>query len=128
MSGGLLGLLALAVMVGTGALWVKRLRQVRAGEVRGVAIAGMAGAALLAVLALGAGPGLLGSVAAGVALAVSGTFLALQPLSRQARKAPAVSVGGPILDFTAKDDSGEPFALGTLRGRPFLLKFFRGHW
>jgi len=40
----------------------------------------------------------------------------------------AVRVGGPILDFSAPDENGEPFALASLRGRPYLLKFFRGHW
>ena len=33
-----------------------------------------------------------------------------------------------IRNFTAKDDQGNSFDLAALRGRPFLLKFFRGHW
>ena len=42
--------------------------------------------------------------------------------------AACAAVGAPILDFEAPDAEGEPFDLATLRGRPFLLKFFRGHW
>jgi hypothetical protein len=101
---------------------------VRAGEVRGPVIGGMAAGLALAVASLAAEPGLAGGVLAGVALVVSSTFLALQPLSGQARVVPAARVGGPIPDFTAPDDAGEAFQLATLRGRPFLLKFFRGHW
>ena len=128
MSGAFLGFFALAVVGGTGALWFQRMNAVRAGEVRSLVIGLMGLAALLSLLAFVSGPGLPGGIAAGLALAVSGTFLALQPLSGQARHGPAVRVGGPILDFSAPDDRGETFDLATLRGRPFLLKFFRGHW
>ena len=128
MSGAMLGFLAFALVAATGAFWFRRLNQVRAGEVRTAVIGSMAVAAALAIAAFVAGPGLAGGIAAGFALALAGTFLALQPLSGQARTAPTVRVGGPILDFSAPTDGGEPFDLATLRGRPFLLKFFRGHW
>jgi len=127
-SGGVLAVLAIGVVGAAGALWVRRLGQVRAGEVRGRVIAAMAAGAALAVAAFVAGPGLAGGVAAGLALALSGVFLALQPLSGQARVAPTVGVGEPIVDFRAPDDTGEAFELASLRGGPFLLKFFRGHW
>jgi hypothetical protein len=128
MSGALLGGIALALAVGAGALWLLRMRQVRTGEVRSLVVGANAAAALLAVAAFVAGPGLAGGVAAGLALALSGVFLALQPLSPQRRAAPRVRVGERILDFEARDDAGELFALERLHGRPFLLKFFRGHW
>jgi peroxiredoxin len=48
--------------------------------------------------------------------------------ARQASLKPAVSVGGPILEFVLPDDAGRAFDLSSLRGRAFLLKFFRGHW
>jgi hypothetical protein len=127
-SGGALAALAVAVVGASGALWVRRLAQVRAGEVRAQVIGGMAAGAVLSVAALAAGPGLLGGGAASLALAIAGVFLVLQPLSRQARAVPAARVGEPILDFTAPDDAGEAFDLARLHGRPFLLKFFRGHW
>jgi hypothetical protein len=126
--GALLALLAFALVAASGALWMRRLSQVRTGEVRVFVVAGMALGAVLALAAFAEGPGLAGGVAAGVALVLAGVFLALQPLSGQARVVPAVRVGGPILDFSAPDDRGEPFELATLHGRPFLLKFFRGHW
>jgi len=128
MSGQALGFFALALVGATGALWFRRLNQLRAGEVRGLVIGLMGVAAAVALLAFGLGAGLAGGLAAGLALAVSGVFLVLQPFSGQARTQPAVRVGGPILDFTAPNDAGEPFDLASLRGKPFLLKFFRGHW
>ncbi|MBW2314440.1 MAG: hypothetical protein JRH10_09640 [Deltaproteobacteria bacterium] len=128
MNGSLLGFSAALLVAGIAGFWFQRLNQVRAGEVRSLVIGLMAAAAALSIAAFLSGPGLAGGIAAGVALAISGTFLALQPLSGQASGTSAVSVGGPILDFTASDDSGEPFDLSTLRGKPFLLKFFRGHW
>jgi hypothetical protein len=127
-SGTWLGVLALAVVAGAGVLWYQRLQAVRAGEVRHLVIVLMGAGALLAVAAFAAGPGWVGGLAAGIALALSGVFLALQPLSGQARTVPKVAVGGPILDFTAPDDTGTAFELASLRGKPFLLKFFRGHW
>jgi len=128
MNGAMLGFLAFAVVAATGGFWFRRLNQVRAGEVRTLVIGLMAVAAALSLGAFVAGPGLAGGIAAGLALAISGTFLALQPLSGQARTVPAVRVGGPILEFSAPTDAGEPFDLATLRGQPYLLKFFRGHW
>ena len=128
MGGALLGGVALALALGAGALWFLRMRQVRTGEVRRLVIGGNAVAALLAIAAFAAGPGLAGGVAAGLALVFSGVFLALQPLSPQRRVAPRVRVGERILGFQAVDDAGELFSLERLHGRPFLLKFFRGHW
>jgi cytochrome oxidase Cu insertion factor (SCO1/SenC/PrrC family) len=67
-------------------------------------------------------------VAAGFAIVAGGAFVGLRLQSRQDAREPAVRIGAPILDFTAPDENGQPFALSSLRGRPFLLKFFRGHW
>jgi peroxiredoxin len=75
-----------------------------------------------------AGVGVVGGIAAGLAIAGAAVFLALYSASGQAQRTPAVTVGRPILDFTAADDAGNPFDLARLRGTPFLLKFFRGHW
>jgi hypothetical protein len=35
---------------------------------------------------------------------------------------------GFLLDFTTFDSEGNEFKLSSLRGQPFLFKFFRGHW
>jgi hypothetical protein len=40
----------------------------------------------------------------------------------------AVAVGRPILDFTTIAGNGEVFELSSMRGKPYLLKFYRGHW
>jgi cytochrome oxidase Cu insertion factor (SCO1/SenC/PrrC family) len=37
-------------------------------------------------------------------------------------------LGGLAAGFAIPDERGEPFDLASLRGRPYLLKFFRGHW
>jgi len=128
MSGTLLGYLALAVFGAAAAFWYHRLKAVRTGEVRGLVMGIMTLAALMGAVAFLAGTSSFGGIAAGIALLGGGVFLALQPLSHQERHASAVRVGGPILDFTAPDAEGAPFDLATLHGRPFLLKFFRGHW
>jgi peroxiredoxin len=121
--------LAGAVIIGVvGARWLCLMRQVRIPLERRAYVVANAAAALLGIAGLVVGTGLGGGIAAGVAI-VSGTaFLALNAASGQARVRPAVSLGGPVLEFTATDDEGRPFALAELRGRPYLLKFFRGHW
>ncbi len=83
---------------------------------------------VLAVLAFANGPGLLGGILAGLAIPLAGMFLFFTLRSTMPKNIPAVAVGKPILDFTAKRADGQDFALGSLRGAPFLLKFFRGHW
>lgn len=128
MSGNLLALLAVAVVAGTGAFWFRRLNAVRAGEVRSRVIAAMAVGTALGLLAFASGTSLFGGIAAGVAVLLGGTFLFLQPFSGQADKTPAAVVGATIVDFTATDDTGADFSLASLFGKPFLLKFFRGHW
>jgi len=128
MSGAILGFLAFALVVQAGLVWARLIREVRVAERRPlvllVVLAGMG----LGLLAFARGPGIAGGIAAGLAVGAGALFLLLQLLGQQSRPTPAVRVGEPILDFTAPDAEGHPFALASLRGRPFLLKFFRGHW
>jgi hypothetical protein len=128
LASGTLGFLALALAAAVGGVWIRAIRDVRVAERRPLVLVLVAAGSALGALALLKNPGLLGGVAAGLALLVGALFFALQILGRQPRGAPAVSVGRPILDFTAPDADGRPFALAGLRGRPYLLKFFRGHW
>jgi hypothetical protein len=128
MSGTILGLLALALLAQAGYVWMRSIREVRTGERRPLVLLAVVGGLGLGLLAFARGPGVVGGSAAGLAVALGALFLLLQPLSRQARRVPAVAVGGPILDFTAPDAEGNPFRLASLYGRPYLLKFFRGHW
>jgi hypothetical protein len=128
MSGAILGFLALALLVQAGLIWMRLIREVRVAERRPLVLFVVLAGVGLALLAFARGPGLAGGIAAGLALALGAAFLLLQVLGRQSRATPAVAVGRPILDFTAPDADGRAFQLASMRGRPYLLKFFRGHW
>jgi hypothetical protein len=127
-SGSILGGLAVLLVAQAGVVWMRSIREVRTGERRTLVLFAVAAGVGLGALAFAREPGLLGGLAAGLAVAVGGLFLLLQAFGGQARVTPAVAVGRPIPDFTAPDAEGHPFELASLRGRPFLLKFFRGHW
>ncbi|MDJ0785381.1 MAG: hypothetical protein QNK05_01155 [Myxococcota bacterium] len=126
--GASLGFASLAVTLATATAWVVGLRAARLSGRRGLAMLGFAVALGLGVVALLSSPGTLGGIAATFGTAAGAIFLGLQTLAGQVDATPAVAVGGPILDFTAPDDQGKPFDTASLRGKPYLLKFFRGHW
>ena len=128
MSGLVLGLLAFVLFVQAGFVWIRSIREVRTGERRTLVLLVVMASIGLALLAFARGPGWIGGLGAGIAAFGGALFLLLQMLGKQTKATPAVAVGGEILDFTAQDAEGRPFALGSLRGRPYLLKFFRGHW
>jgi hypothetical protein len=128
MSGAILGFLALALVVQAGLVWMRLIREVRVGERRPLVLLVVAAGVGLGALAFTREPGTAGGIAAGLAVAAGGLFLLLQLLARQSRPRPALSVGAPVPDFEAPDAEGRAFALAALRGHPFLLKFFRGHW
>jgi hypothetical protein len=109
-------------------VWLWLIRRVRIPADLRPTIAAHALAVALGVAAFGLGASTLGQVLAAAAIAGGLVFLALQTQTRQARLTPAVAVGRPIIEFTLPDHEGRPFDLATLRGKPFLLKFFRGHW
>jgi hypothetical protein len=128
MDGTGLGIAGGLLEIGLGAVWYRLLEQVRIpADRRPILVAHAVGLAL-GVAAFALGTGTLGAVFAGIAILGAGSFLALAAQSRQAPRTPAVALGGPIVDFTLPDHESKPFDLATLRGRPFLLKFFRGHW
>ena len=128
MSGAILGFLAFALVAQAGLVWMRLIREVRVAERRPLVLLVILAGMGLALLAFVRGPGIAGGIAAGLAAVGGALFLLLQVLGQQSRRAPAVAVGRPILDFTAPDADGRPFQLASLRGRPYLLKFFRGHW
>ncbi len=110
------------------ASWVGLVQRVQVG-------AGLLPARILAAVAMVAGllalansPGWLGGALAGVSLLVGTVFFFLGSLSRQSDHPPAVAVGQPLAAFEAPDHEGKLFRSETLRGRPMLIKFFRGHW
>jgi hypothetical protein len=118
------GLLELALL----AVWLRLLRRVRIPTDLRPTMAAHAVAVARGVAAFALGASASGQIFAAVAILGGIVELALQTQSRQARLTPAVAVGGPIIEFTLPDHDGRPFDLATLRGTPFLLKFFRGHW
>jgi hypothetical protein len=128
MSGAVLGIFAGSIVVGSNVQWFRLLRQVRIPKDRtGFLVLNGAGA-LLGLVALVLGAGTAGGCLAAFAVVGGLGFLGLAAASGQKPTTPAVAVGGPILDFASTDDEGRAFDLSSLRGRPFLLKFFRGHW
>ena len=128
MNGGMLAGLAFGVAVGNWAVYWPKIKAMRV-PLRPVGHqAVMCAAILLGLLAFMRGPGALGGLAAVLALAAAGMFLFFTLNSAMPHETPAVAVGEPILDFTAKDAAGNDFTLASLQGTPFLLKFFRGHW
>ncbi len=128
MNGDSLGFVATGLMLIQGARWLYLMQRVRIPADRTAHIVASISSALLGVAALYLGTGLAGGVAAVIPIIACLMFLALCAASGQARTTPTIRVGGPVLDFTAHDDGGDAFDLASLRGRPFLLKFFRGHW
>ena len=128
MSGSILGLAGAAMVVGAGARWLRLMNQVRIPANAGGHLVANGVGALLGVTAFVLGTSFAGGIAAGLAVLGGIAFIGLWAASGQPRVTPAVAVGDGIIDFVATDDEGRPFALANLRGKPFLLKFFRGHW
>jgi len=126
--GDALGIAGAIVVGATGFVWFRLIGRVAVPRLRAPYLVAMAVGVLLGVLAFVRGTGVVGGVAATFAIAAGLTFEALRLQSRQERRKPSVVVGGPILEFSALDEDGRLFDLASLRGKPFLLKFFRGHW
>ena len=124
----MLGFLALLLIVGAGALWFRRALRVRLPENRSGFVAAWLGGALLGVVALVQGVGLLGGIAAGLATFLGAFLCFLVSISAQKLAAGAIGVGAALPDFSAPDENGEIFELSSIAGKPLLLKFFRGHW
>jgi cytochrome oxidase Cu insertion factor (SCO1/SenC/PrrC family) len=83
---------------------------------------------VLACVSIALGPGTGGMVLAVSTAVVGAVAVLLRTMMPQSTQPAAVTVGAPLLDFTALDDSGKPFEIASLKGRPILMKFFRGHW
>jgi hypothetical protein len=128
MSADVLGLLGGGVVLATGFSWFRLIQRVAVPDNRLPWLAAMAVGVALGAGAFVNGPGWLGAIAGGFALLVGGMFIGLRFISAQPVTTPAVAVGQPIPDFTLPDHRGEAFSLSQISGKPFLLKFFRGHW
>ncbi len=109
----MLGLLALIVVAATVYNWLQLIQRVAIPRDR---------RAWFAVFLAGGALGV-------IAIAQGGFFSTLFRLqSRQQPNRPAVAVGDPMIPFVAPDEHGNDFDLASLSGKPYLLKFFRGHW
>lgn len=123
----MLGLLALVIIIATGWNWFQAIENVAIPRLRIGYHALFLTGGLLGLYAISEG-GFVSTLAAIPAVAVGFLFPALRLQSRQQPNRPAVVVGGSMLDFSAPDENGVDFDLSSLRGKPYLLKFFRGHW
>ncbi len=123
-----LGFASLAIALANGAWFFGRMQRVALPQDRTAHDLLWAATLARGALALASGAGWLGGVAAALGTAASGLMLLLRLGSPQARNVPAVAVGSRMLDFIAPDENGLPFSSASLAGKPYLLKFFRGHW
>ena len=121
-------LFALLVVAGTWATYWARIKALRVPRRPIAYITAMVASIALATWSFVVGPGLGGGALAMMAIAGAGMLLFSTFMSPLPVTTPAVAAGEPILPFTAKDHAGNDFDLGSLAGRPYLLKFFRGHW
>ncbi|RMF20282.1 MAG: hypothetical protein D6760_11895 [Deltaproteobacteria bacterium] len=127
-SGFRIALFAALVVAGAWASYWPRIKAHRVPRRPIVHQAAMAAGICLAILGLVRGPGTLGVVLAVFAVIGAIFFLFSSLTSAVPQKRPAVEVGGRVLPFEATDSEGARFDLGSLAGRPILLKFFRGFW
>ena len=124
-----LGLLALALAVGTAVFWFYLTRQVNLPDNRTGFVIAFLGAAALGVFAYFKGTGILGAFPPALAILI-GLFLPftiyVSPQVLDTDR--AIKVGDTIPHFTAPDGSGETFDSKSLHGHLVLIKFFRAHW
>jgi peroxiredoxin len=128
MTGTTSGLIAAVIVVVAGIRWLQLTYRAQLPQNASAYVVACAAGVVLGGGAFVLGTGIAGGIAGGLAALGGGAFLALFSASGQRRLPPAVVVGEPVIELTTTDDEGRPFDLARLRGRPVLLKFFRGHW
>ena len=123
----MLGLLALIVVGATFYNWFQLIERVAIPRNRTAWFAAFLAGGAIGVIAISQG-GFFSTLFAIPAVIAGFGFPALRLQSSQQPNRPAVVVGGPMSTFTAPDEHGNEFDLASLTGKPYLLKFFRGHW
>lgn len=123
-----IGLVAALIVVGTFAEWFRRAFATRIPSERSGFILAMSVGALLGFSAIFMGGSEGAPSGSWFAFLGGSTYLLLNGFSAMDDKKIALEVGAPILMFSAPDENGETFNLADVIGRPFLIKFFRGHW
>lgn len=124
----MLSFLGLAIVIATGVRWFQLIQKVAIPRNRMNFHLSFGAGALLGLVGAISGSGFLTTLVGGLAAFVGTVFPLLRLQSSQKAAAPTLSVGDPILAFTAPDEHGADFDLASLKGKPYLLKFFRGHW
>ena len=128
MSGVLLGYIGAGMVLTTWFTWTRAMRAVRVPANRTPHLVVMGLGVVCGLGALVEEPGAAGGIAATLAILGGGIFLGLRLQTGQDARVPAVKIGEPILEFSALNDRSERFHPSSMRGKPYLLKFFRGHW
>ena len=128
MNGELLGLLAFAIVGGTGLRWYSLMQRVAIPRDRTLLYGFFGVGAFFGLLALLNNAGFVTGVLAFLSLLVGSLIPLMRLVSDQAKNEPAFPVGSTIPFFSATDDQGRRFESSWLSGKPYLLKFFRGHW
>ncbi len=123
----MLGLLALIVVAATFYNWFQLIDRVAIPRNRAGWFATFLAGGALGVMAISQG-GFFSTLLGLPAAFVGFVFPALRLQSKQQPNRPAVAVGGKMVGFVAPDEHGNDFDLASLTGKPYLLKFFRGHW
>ena len=124
-----IGIVALALAVGTVTLWFYLTRQVNLPDDRTGFVVAWLTAAALGVFAYVKGTSLLGGIPPAIAMVI-GLFLPFTvSISEQTLDTnKVIAVGDTIPHFTALDGKGESFDSASLHGHLVLIKFFRAHW
>jgi peptidoglycan/LPS O-acetylase OafA/YrhL len=124
-----LGIVALALAVGTVALWFYLARQVDLPDDRTFFVIAFLCAAVLGVAAFVRGTSIPGGLPPALAILI-GLFLPFTILisPQKLDTAKVIGTGDTIPHFTATDGRGEAFDSASLHGQLVLIKFFRGHW
>ena len=124
-----LAIVSLALNGAAVAVFLRKFKALRVPRVPWGTYATSGAAAVAAVAALCSNSGSLGAIASGASLFVSIAYIVgTSYFARVPHRTLAALVGKPFLDFEALDGEGRPVRLSSLRGRPILLKFLRGHW
>ena len=129
MSGFTLAIIGFAIATATAIRWALLLVSVSIPRNRSGFIALMLLGAGLGITALAIGTqSLVADIAAGLAIFAGAFFLFSVAIGKQTGGSGQLQVGSPLADFSVPDENNEPFNISSLRGKPILLKFFRGHW
>jgi len=128
MGGLYLSLVAFALGFATIFRWFQLNRAVALPKNRGGFLACMIVGICLAIAGLMQEPGLIGGIAASLAILLGVFFVFTWTISAQKGGSGTLKPGSKLISFTAPDHLGNNFESSSLEGQPLLLKFFRGHW